>query len=192
MKRSNIFIRISMRHAKNMRVYDNLLSYPNFRSINEAINVLKPVYLHIFLEKCQLKHKVAKFLTEILLSGNSNERIIYLVHLYVAHIAVFNSFLFKFFIMEFFFLKPNEIRDLNFIETFNSLILYFENYQQKNSYLDEIFLKLFEIINCFDCNYSRDCSKEFLNLKLVFEKNQQRLASVRSNFILHLLEKLFI
>ena len=67
-----------------------------FRSTKEAISLLKPVYLHLFLEKCKLKHSVAKFLLEIILKSKnltSNKNIIELLNLYVSHLTVFTVFL---------------------------------------------------------------------------------------------------
>lgn len=64
------------------------------------------------------------------------------------------------------------MRDLNFIDTFNNLITYFEHYNNENTYLNDIFLKIFNILEFLNNIYIRDCSSEWRKLKKVFETNE--------------------
>ena len=68
------------------------------------------------------------------------------------------------------------------------LILSFEYYNQNDSFLDEMFYKIFEIIMNFDHQNSRDFSNEIENLKSIFEKNSHliNVCSVVKFYIFHL------
>jgi hypothetical protein len=72
-------------------IFEEIKYIHKIKSIDEAICLLKPVYLHIFLEKCKLKHVAAKYLIEIILktkNSQNNDNVVYLIHLYLAHLTV--------------------------------------------------------------------------------------------------------
>lgn len=141
--------------------------YENNSTVNDLV-ILKSFYLHIFLDKFNIKHKIVEILIEKQrISENTSE--LQLIKLYLDH------------------LNETEIKSVEFLIVLNKLISFLDNKHEPNYNLEEFIYRIISIMCFVDKNHFINCNYLWQNLKKSIDGNETIRKNMTNGRILNLL-----
>jgi hypothetical protein len=139
------------------------------KSLNEdPVVFLKSFYLHVFLEKFNIKHKIAEFLIEKQGIAENNCELQFLI-LYLDH------------------LHESEIKNIDFLGVLNKLIVYLHTNCENSFTQEDFLLKIIDILCLIDKSFYIDCTYLWQNLQKTIHASKFNTQNLLNGKILHTL-----